>query len=43
MWFVSHHWPGITPFNVNRVQAKWWAYYVRAAKEILEKQGAGRG
>jgi hypothetical protein len=44
LWFVSHQWPGITPFNVYDLPAHWWAYYVAAAQRHLEAmKEANRG
>jgi hypothetical protein len=42
---VSRVWPGITPLNVDRLPAYWWAYYVRGAEqvEVAEKRGASGG
>jgi hypothetical protein len=41
MWFVSHHWPGVTPFNVYDLPAHWWAYYVRLAEQHLKEAKRG--
>jgi len=45
MGVISHLWPGITPFNVNDLQAHWWAYYVRAAiahQDAVKELNRGR-
>jgi hypothetical protein len=38
MAVVSHRWPGITPLTVLDLSAAWWAYYVRAARELRRSE-----
>ncbi len=47
MALISHRWPFITPFTLGPpMTLQWWAYYVHAAKQIIEAQreaNRGRG
>jgi len=34
---ISHHWPGITPFNVWQLPYDMWLGYVAACGELKDK------
>ena len=38
---VTHHWPGITPFNVWDLPYEVWLLYVAAAKQIQDDPQIG--